>query len=98
MSPDSRQLAHQIDTMVAFQNKEDTEFRERRLPSETQATWATSAGNLGFNWQKYEYRTKAATPREGYVFERSLHKHPDRPRHTTEDTCFLVREVLGDNE
>lgn len=94
MRPSSKELADRIDVMVAFQNKEVIQFRNRKHP---ERDWSTSVDSLGFNWDKFEYRLKPTivVPREGYVFNNQLHRHPSSHKHRVgEDTCFRVREVL----
>ncbi len=108
MTPNSKELAHRIDTMVAFQNKEPIQFRSRKKKGSClhggarEPTWSTGCANLAFKWETHEYRKKPPTPpepRTGYIFERALHQHPkDHNWKKGDETCFPVREVTDDDE
>lgn len=89
MKPDSPELARRIDVMVAYQNGEDTQYKNHGTKS-----WITATtGGLSFNWEHCDFRTKPEL-RSGFIFEEALHKHPNEHRWKKgQGTCFPVVEV-----
>ena len=88
MKPDSKILANRIDTMLAFQNGQQVQYRMKRP---TSSLWIDEHGaGLIFNFARYSYRIKPVMI-EGWVDPSKIHTSLQGGCDTV--GCIHVRQI-----